>query len=445
MARLCAKALCVVALALWSVSISAANQLLGLRLEYDTAQLWRLVLDCTEAPRYEHSRLAKPPRIIIDLAATKRPDKISLPGLHGSPIADLRMSQRSDGGLRLVVELSRATLPKLLKLAPNRQHGHRLALVLNTGAEALQTPAPGDVGASEVVVVIDAGHGGRDPGATSSSGLLEKDVVLAVAKKLQRRLDQEPGFSVRLSRDSDRFIDLVARRRFAREQGAHLMLSIHADSIASSGWSRTRGAAIYMLSEKDASSREAYFLSQRENRVPQIDGLPLAEKPEDVRSVLYDLSLHASRQRAAVIAAPLLQSLAKVVRLHKKQVEQANFVVLRAPDVPSLLLELGFLSNVREARRLGSAEYQDLLVNALLSGVRDFFIAHPPEGSWLAWLQSNANLRHTVQPGENLWLLAERYGVSVEDIVRHNALTTDLDKLQVGQLLLIPAVQAAMQ
>ena len=436
-----AAALCAAVLALWLPSASASNRLLGLRLAHDTDQLWRVVLDCAEAPRYRHSKLNAPTRLIIDLADTQLPKRLPLPSLHSSPIADLRLSQRDDGGLRLVVELSRSALPRLLTLAPGSGRGHRLMLVLNTSAGALQSLAPGDVGASEVVVVIDAGHGGRDPGAVSASGLREKTVALSVAKKLQRRLNAEPGFAALLSRREDRLVDLVARRRFAREHRASLMLSVHADSIPS-GYGWARGAAVYMLSDKEASSREGYFLSQRENKSPQLDGLPLAEQTEDVRSVLYDLSLNASRQRAAVMAEPILRALSKVTRLHKKQVEQANFVVLRAPDVPSLLIELGFLSNLREARRLATAEYQNLMVEALFTGVRDFFASHPPEGSWLAWRRLNIGMRHTVQPGESVWLLARRYGTSIEAIVRHNGLGADADKLQVGQSLLIPAAQA---
>ena len=438
---------CVVALALWPQSAVAANQLLGLRLAHGSDQLWRLVLDCAETPDYEYSRLENPPRLIVDFADTELPEHDRMPVLQGSPISALRLTRRADGSLRLVAELASAVQPKFLRLAADGIKPHRLALLLHNGvaAGALQIPVPGDAGASEVVVVIDAGHGGYDPGAVSASGLREKDVVLAVAEKLHRRLNSEPGFSALLTRAGDQFISLDARSRIARTHRAALFLSIHADSIPKGSLGRPRGAALYMLSGEEASSREAYFLSQRENQSgrPQLAGLALEQQPAVVRSVLYDLSLDASRQRATVIAQALLRVLSKAVRLHKKRVEQADFAVLRAPDVPSLLVELGFLSNAREARRLAGVEHQNRLVEALFSGVRDFFVRQPPEDSWLAWRSHNVGLRYTVRAGESLWLLARRYGTSVEAIMRHNGIATDADVLQEGRALLIPAAKAA--
>ncbi len=440
---------CVVALVLWPQPNSVANQLLGLHLAHDSNKLWRLVLDCAETPDYEQTRLEDPPRLIVDLADTKLPENFRAPALQGSPIIDLRLAQRDDGGLRLVAELAPAVRPRLLRLAPEGLRSHRLALLLyGAPAGALQYLVPGDAGASEVVVVIDAGHGGHDPGAVAASELREKDVVLAVAKQLHHRLNNEPGFAALLTRVGDEFISLAERRHIARMHRAALLLSVHADSIPkSSRGRRPRGVALYMLSGGEASSREAHFLSQRENQSgqSQLAGLVLEQQPEAVRSVLYDLSLNASRQRAAVISQSLLQSVSSLIYLHKKLVEQADFAVLRSPDVPSLLVELGFLSNEHEARRLASTEYQTQLVEALFIGVRDFFVSQPPTGSWLAWRRLNVGLRHTVRSGENLWLLARRYGTSVEAIVRYNGLGADTDMLQEGRALLIPTAQAAAQ
>ncbi len=242
----------------------------------------------------------------------------------------------------------------------------------------------------DVVVVIDAGHGGKDPGAKGCNGTQEKDVVLEIAKRLQYQINQQPGFKAVLTRKGDYFIGLRERLDLARKYRGDMFIAIHADAHEHLD---ACGVGVYALSQRGATSEAARWLAQRENASEFVGGLDLSDKDHVLKSVLIDLSQTQSITASLQMGSVLLQHLGKFAPLHHNTVEQAAFVVLKSPDIPSLLIETGFISNTREERRLRSPQYQTQIAEALLIGIKDYFVHHPPRGSSLALTQSNKGRR----------------------------------------------------
>ena len=317
------------------------------------------------------------------------------------------------------------------------------------------TPAQPDVklppipsGKRSVVVVIDAGLGGEDPGASGSAGQREKDVVLAIAKELQRQINGMKGFRAELTRTGDYFIPLRGRTEIARKKGADLFVSIHADAAPSKA---AFGASVFALSERGATSETARWLADSENRSDLIGGagnVSLDDKDRMLAGVLLDLSMTASLTSSLNVGQKVLSNIGRVTPLHKQRVEQAGFMVLKSPDIPSILVETGFISNSNEASKLASSSHQQALARSISSGVRQFFQQNPPPGTYIAWLRDTGKIaqgarEHTVRPGETLAMIAVRYQVGVATLRSSNSLKTD--ELKVGQNLNIPATALAAQ
>lgn len=298
------------------------------------------------------------------------------------------------------------------------------------------------------MVAIDAGHGGEDPGASGSRGQHEKDIVLQIAKELQRQINSEKGFRAELTRTGDYFIPLRKRTEIARKKGADLFISIHADAAPSRA---AFGASVFALSDRGATSETARWLADTENRSDLIGGagnVSLDDKDRMLAGVLLDLSMTATLSSSLNVGQKVLGNMGRVTSLHKQRVEQAGFMVLKSPDIPSILVETGFISNNNEAAKLASSSHQQALARSIRTGVHQYFQQNPPPGTYIAWLRDTGKIaagprEHTVRPGETLAMLAVRYQVSVASLRSINSLKTD--ELKVGQRLDVPATTLAAQ
>jgi len=295
----------------------------------------------------------------------------------------------------------------------------------------------------EIVVVVDAGHGGHDPGAHGRSGLREKDVTLAISRRLVERLNAEPGMRGVLTRRDDRFLGLRERMERARSANADLFVSIHADAAQNRS---ARGSTVYVLSEKAASDEASRRLAARENAA-LIGGVELGDKDPVLASVLMDLSQNASISSSIAVGDAVLRRMGKLGRLHRTSVQQAPFMVLKSPDVPSILVETAYISNPTDEQNLRSARHQDALAGAVLDGVRNYFASNPPVGrpaTTLAAATSSPRQapdsakprRHVIRRGDTLSGIAVRYNVSVRSLRNANSLHSDT--VMVGQTLRIP-------
>ena len=468
----------IVGLLLTTVTVEAlaVTQVKSVRL-WRAPDNTRLVFDLSGPVQHSVFTLSAPDRLVIDIngATLAAPLKVAT---SNTPISSVRSAQRTPTDLRVVVDLKKSVTPKSFTLAPNAQYGNRLVVDLyDQEADAIaasapppapapvQTPAttravpvspaqpaiklpPVPSGKREIVVAIDAGHGGEDPGASGSRGQHEKDIVLQIAKELQRQINSERGFRAELTRTGDYFIPLRKRTEIARKKGADLFISIHADAAPSRA---AFGASVFALSDRGATSETARWLADTENRSDLIGGagnVSLDDKDRMLAGVLLDLSMTATLSSSLNVGQKVLGNMGRVTSLHKQRVEQAGFMVLKSPDIPSILVETGFISNNNEAAKLATASHQQALARSIHTGVRQYFQQNPPPGTYIAWLRDTGKIaagprEHTVRPGETLAMLAVRYQVSVASLRSTNSLKTD--ELKVGQRLDVPATTLAAQ
>ncbi|MGF0333735.1 N-acetylmuramoyl-L-alanine amidase [Pseudomonas sp. NFACC19-2] len=443
-----------------------------------SVRLWRapdntrLVFDLSGPVQHSVFTLAAPDRIVIDVSGAKLATSLEQLSLANTPITGVRSAQRSADDLRVVIDLSAPVSPKSFTLAPNQQYGHRLVVDLfdqGSAPPATQTPSiaasappvpvtptqpppkltPVPNGKRDIVVAIDAGHGGEDPGALSPvKGQYEKHVTLAISKELQRQINAEKGFRAELVRTGDYFIPLRKRTEIARKKGADLFVSIHADAAPRAS---AFGASVYALSERGATSETARWLADAENQSDLIGGagnVSLDDKDKMLAGVLLDLSMTASLSSSLNVGQKVLSNMGGITPLHKRRVEQAGFMVLKSPDIPSILVETGFISNPNEAKKLHSASHQQALARSITTGVKQFFHENPPPGTYVAWLRDEGKIaagprEHVVARGESLALIAQRYQISLASLRSANKLNGDV--IKVGQTLQIPATALAAQ
>jgi len=349
------------------------------------------------APVSQHVfRLHNPERLVVDLPATQRRAKLPAASAAG-PVLAVRSGTNSPNTLRLVVELKSPT-PARLTQSVDASH-YRLQIEFGApgnnpvAASVLPVaplPAPSTrrvhaahapEGEREVIIAVDAGHGGDDPGATGQSGTHEKDVTLAIARALAERIDREPGVRAVLTRDGDYFVALPNRIARARAARADMFVSIHADAVRDR---EVSGASVYILSERGASSTAARMLADQENAADLKGGISLAQQRPDVRSVLLDLTQNAAIGQSVEAADRVLGALDRVGAVRKREVQQAAFVVLKLPDIPSMLVETAYISNPTEERRLRTPTEQGRLADAIFTGIDGYFRKFPPEGSLYA-------------------------------------------------------------
>ncbi|MFD2643795.1 N-acetylmuramoyl-L-alanine amidase [Pseudomonas japonica] len=465
----------VVGLLLTAVTVEAfaVTQVKSMRL-WRAPDNTRLVFDLSGPVEHSVFTLTAPDRLVIDINGATLAAPLSA-STSNTPITSVRSAQRTPTDLRVVVDLNKAVTPKSFTLAPNAQYGNRLVVDLydqeadavaatappTPVATAPTTPAvpvtpaqpaiklpPVPNGKRDIVIAIDAGHGGEDPGASGSRGQHEKDIVLQIAKELQRQINTEKGFRAELTRTGDYFIPLRKRTEIARKKGADLFISIHADAAPSKA---AFGASVFALSDRGATSETARWLADSENRSDLIGGagnVSLDDKDRMLAGVLLDLSMTASLSSSLNVGQKVLGNIGRVTSLHKRRVEQAGFMVLKSPDIPSILVETGFISNANEAAKLATPSHQQSLARSIHSGVKQFFQQNPPPGTYIAWLRDTGKIaqgprEHTVRPGETLAMIAVRYQVSVAALRSSNSLKSD--ELKVGQNLDIPATTLAAQ
>jgi N-acetylmuramoyl-L-alanine amidase len=423
-------------LLLQSTPVSAAA-LNAVRLS-SSPEATRVVLELSAAVEHRVFALSAPDRIVVDLPRSAVAAPLSLPEPNGL-VAGVRTGARPDGDLRIVLELTRAAKAKTTLLAPSEKLGHRLVIDLlesETGGVVRRAPAPVVEAGRDVVIAVDAGHGGEDPGASGRTGGREKDVVLAIARKLAAEIDAQPGMRAVLIRTGDYYVPHRKRMEIAHESRADFFVSIHADSYRDSS---ARGATVYVLSEKGASDEASLLLAQRENASDLIGGVSLAETDKLLARVLLDLSQNAALSASTAAGQRLIRRLSLVTPMRRTQVQQAPFLVLKSPDIPSVLVETAYISNPREEASLRSADHQAELAKALREGIVDYFAANPPPGSYFGAhpvVEPRPPMKHVIARGDTLSGIAERYRVSTTSLRRWNSLKSDA--LRIGQVLTIP-------
>nr|WP_243760623.1 N-acetylmuramoyl-L-alanine amidase [Aestuariicella hydrocarbonica] len=426
--------------------------------EVESVRMWRapdhtrLVFDLSATVEHKVFSLSNPSRLVIDLENARLKANFSELSLNDSPIRKVRSAQRNGKDLRVVLDLSANIKPKSFILPRHGDKSDRLVVDLFDRQKAVEKTFEQVVsvqhGKRDIVIAIDAGHGGEDPGASGpkigKAHLREKDVVFAISKQLAAMIDAEPGYRAELVRTGDYYIPLSKRRDIAREKRADLFVSIHADAFTKP---KANGASVFALSRRGATSETARFLAQQENDADLIGGVgsvSLDDKDEMLRGVLVDLSMTATLGTSLQVGDRVLKSMDSVARLHKNHVEQAGFAVLKSPDVPSILVETGFISNPDEARKLNTHGYRQSLSRAIFKGIKEHFYSVPPAGSYVAYVKhggkpssSGSATEHVIARGDTLSEIARRYDVSVSDIQKVNRMSSST--LQIGKKLKIPA------
>jgi len=408
----------------------------------------RVAVDLTQRAEHKIFMLSNPHRIVIDIMPG-RIERSALPLPQGAgSVQRIRSANREDGTVRIVLDMAVPAKPRSFLLAPNGKQGNRLVVdLLPLGAPRIVKKLPKltppavngktvEPTGRQIVVAIDAGHGGKDPGAAGPTGVREKDVVLRISRQLAAKINADPNMRAFMTRDGDRFVQLRQRMESARAAEADLFLSIHADAFKDR---RVRGATVYVLSSKGATDEASKRLADRENAAHLIGGVSLDDKDPTLASVLLDLSQNASLSASIDIGAEMLEEIAQVTTIRKRKVQQAPFLVLKSPDVPSVLVETAFISNPRDESNLDSRNYRDKLATAMYEGISDYFRSNPPPGSRMAQVMRDRPtpaVVHVIRRGETLSGIADRYRVPMRRIRTANNLQND--KIIVGRILRIP-------
>lgn len=396
----------------------------------------RVVLDLSGPVSHKVITLTNPHRIVVDIDTASLKANAGLLDFSDSPITRIRTGVKDKTDLRVVMDLSTAVQPRSFLLKANSEYGDRLVIDLYDKQKSKPTVKHvNDQNQRDIVVAIDAGHGGEDPGASGPNRLREKHVVLEIAKELNYLLKQQRGYKPVMIRTGDYYVGLSKRRDLARESQADLLVSIHADAFKDH---RAHGTSVYALSRRGASSAMAQVLADDANNSDLVGGVSLRDKDDILAGVLADLSMAASLDASIKVGSDVVTAMGSIARLHSKKVEQANFAVLRSPDVPSILVETGFISNPDEARKLSTKQYQRRMARAIYNGITSHFNKSPPPDTYLAWQKRNRGLEveYTIARGDTLSGIAQRYQVSVADIRRHNDLPSNV--IRVGQKIRIP-------
>ena len=419
-------------------SISQANEVERVRL-WASPESTRVVLDLDRPTAHRVFSLANPDRLVIDLDDSLVSATAVFAEARGL-VASLRTGARPDGVLRVVLDLTQPSQANSFVLEPNDIYGYRLVVDLTSTTRAppvVRRPPRADTpGGRPVVIAIDAGHGGEDPGATGRGGAREKNVVLGIARYLAKEVSAQPGMEPILVRDGDYYLPHRVRTERARQGEADLFVSIHADSFRDS---RVGGSTVYVLSDKGASDEAARRLAERENASDMIGGVSLADKDEVLAGVLLDLSQSAAISASSQVGQRIIKRLDTIAKIRKQQVQHAPFLVLKSPDIPSVLIETAYISNPSEEAALKSSEYQRAMARAIHDGIVDYFRDNPPPGSYLAANPPpyrEAAVRHVISRGETLSEIAQRYSVSLPTLKRFNGLSGD--GIRIGQVLTIP-------
>ncbi|TDF35878.1 AMIN domain-containing protein [Alteromonadaceae bacterium M269] len=429
----------LVAVTFFAFNVKAdTNQIESVRI-WPSPNSTRVVIDLKEAPEFTYFSLDNPQRLVVDLKQTKKQFDFSKIANQSNLVRKIRSSKpKNNQSTRLVLELTKRVKPQLFALPPTPPYKNRLVidLVDPDGPATVVKDAKSDPRARDVVVAIDAGHGGEDPGSIGSAGTYEKNITLSISKHLQRLIDKEPGMSAYMIRSGDYYILPNRRPELARQNKADLLISIHADAFTTP---QPSGASVWTLSVRRANSELGRWMEQTEKHSELLGGA--AEVIQDTTNERYlaqallDMSMDHSLATSFELSEEMISQMKQVTKMHKKRPQSASLAVLTAPDIPSVLVETGFISNPREEKNLNWDKHRRKLAQAIFTATKRFFQKSPPDGT--LWAKQRQESRtHRVRRGDSLSLLAQRYNVKVSDIKSANSLKNDT--VRVGQVLSIP-------
>ena len=431
----------------------AANELMGIRWN-EGPNNTRIVLDLSETADYTFGKLDNPPRIYIDLKNTKLPRKISVREVDSRILQRIRHASREGNSHRVVLDLNELVEPSVFRLEPYAPYGHRLVIDLPSGIGFDEEDCSTDTEPhKDVVIVLDAGHGGEDPGAVAINKLLEKDVNLAITRHAKDYIEQQQGFKVVLTRSADYEVPLETRRNIALRERAHLFVSIHADSFKNS---QPRGGSVFILGSGNAESELSKWFRQNENRSDWVGGVATwvnsecFDDPEQYR-FLNDLAADAVIESSVELGKSVLYFMSQVTTLHPRsltreqdnfRVTDAKYVVLKNTQVPAILVETGFLSNAKDAEMLSQPGHRKLIGRAIAYGILSHFCTNPPyhtyldDGTYECKLEKSIT-RYRVRKGDTLSEIAQTYKVTVTSIQQLNNLGSSVNIFE-DQILNIP-------
>jgi N-acetylmuramoyl-L-alanine amidase len=442
-----------------SLAVSAAS--------VEEVRVWRapdhtrLEFDLSGEAEYKLFTLDNPARVVIDIEGSSLGGDLSRLDFSESPINGMRSAIRDESTLRIVIDLGAEVEPRSFTLAPNSEQGDRLVVDLYDESSAATAPrnpnavstnstsAPRSDERRNIIVAISAGHGGEDPGGIGFDGKLrEKNITLKIARALFDQLERMPGYTPIMIRDGDYYVELQRRSEIAREKRADLFVAVHTDWYRTS---RANGLTIYALSGDRADRENSRRVAQKENNADLLGGvggdLDLSSWDDDVALTLVSLQMAWSMEQSLIAGTRVLESLDGMTRLRRDKVQQASLEVLKSPDIPSMLIETGYLTNPDEARRLNTSAFQQKLARGIAQGVMNYFYEAPPQGSLVAWQKANGIVAmpgtYRVKRGDSLSVIAQRYNVSLAALKVVNSISSNT--IHVGQELTIPGVGAAEQ
>lgn len=422
------------------ISVAQASVIQSMRF-WQSPESTRVVLDLSSPVTHDISILENPHRIVVDIPGANVNVDLNRLDIQSDLVKRVRKSSPPrDGVLRLVLDLNKAAKPKSFSLKPYQEYGDRLVIDLfDESREEIQPPVAAQGSDRDIVVAVDAGHGGEDPGAIGGRGTKEKDIVLALSKELVKELNKVEGIKAFLTRTGDYYLPHRKRTDLARLQRADLFVSVHADGFKSP---RAKGASVWVLNLHGAKSEVARWMQMQEEKSELLGGVDssvvLSNYDNSVKSVLLDLQMENSITESTKVANIVHGAMSKVVpKMHKKHVEENSLLVLKNPDIPSILVELGFITNPEEEALMKTASYRQKLARGVGDGIVDYFKQHAPDGTLFA-ARYRQNIYH-VQRGDSLIKVARRFNVSVRDLKSANQLSTNVVKI--GQKLVIPTAE----
>ncbi|TKF27716.1 LysM peptidoglycan-binding domain-containing protein [Vibrio kanaloae] len=433
-------------------SLSFANSLKGLRV-WPSPEETRVVIDLQSEADFSYFTLSSPSRLVVDLKNTNLATQLPVVVKDSPILSKVRKSSPPEKNTyRLVFELKRSSEADLFKLSPTPggQYGHRLVIDLPHGAisKDKSTPSKSTVSKNinqvkrqkDILIVIDPGHGGEDPGSIGPTRKYEKNATLSISRKLAAQLNAVPGITTRLTRNADYFVNLNRRVAIARENEAHLLISIHADAFTTP---QPRGGSVFVLNTRRANTEISRWIENKEKQSELLGGSGAAFTSnmydKNVNQTLLDLQFSHSQKEGYKLAAAILSEMGKVARLHNRKPINTSLAVLRSPQIPSVLVETGFISNPTEEKLLFQRSHQDKLARAVTKAVVKYLKANPPEGIILSKATSSTGSvsQHKVSRGESLSVIASKYGTSTQALMKLNNLKSS--SLAIGQVLKIPS------
>ncbi|MDP7221608.1 MAG: N-acetylmuramoyl-L-alanine amidase, partial [Arenicellales bacterium] len=390
----------------------------GLRV-WHPPQSTRLVFDLSDPVEFELFDLSDPKRLVVDMRRALVLGTLPESSALGPYLGGIRYGSPKSETLRFVFDLKQSVGYDAFLLPPEGTYGHRLVVdisPLEVEAVDRNRLKPGKR-ARSFVIVIDPGHGGEDPGATGRRHTREKDVVLAVSKRLSRLINGEIGMQARLTRDRDYYVSLRGRIDIAVREKADLFVSVHADAAKRRS---AMGASVYILSNKGATSEIARQLARRENASDLAGGVQLKDREVSVREMILDMEIDWKIRESRDFASAVLKELGMIGPLHSRKVHQAGFVVLKAIEIPAILVEMGYITNDQEEQKLANSLHQERLAAAIFRGIKEYCRQERD-----CPMVGNSPALYTVKKADSLSLIAARYGFTVQQLRSENALLSD--------------------